>query len=108
MRARSGSVLVPLHPGRARRGARLDRSRAARHRIEANSVTDNPLVFPEDGDFVSGGNFHGEPVAIAIDLLKFAVSELASIGERRLYLLLNAEDRGLPLFLAHRSGCSRA
>jgi histidine ammonia-lyase len=72
--------------------------------IEANSVTDNPLVFPEDGDFVSGGNFHGEPVAIALDLLKLAVSELASISERRLYLLLNAADRGLPLFLAHRLG----
>jgi len=72
--------------------------------IEANSVTDNPLVFPEDGDFVSGGNFHGEPVAIVLDLLKIAVSELASIAERRLYLLLNAEDRGLPLFLAHRLG----
>ena len=71
---------------------------------EANSVTDNPLVFPEDGEFLSGGNFHGEPIALAIDFLKFAVSELASIGERRLYLLLNAEDRGLPLFLTGRSG----
>jgi histidine ammonia-lyase len=72
--------------------------------IEANSVTDNPLVFPEDGDFVSGGNFHGEPIALAIDVLKIAVAELASIAERRLYLLLNAEDRGLPLFLARRLG----
>jgi histidine ammonia-lyase len=72
--------------------------------IEANSVTDNPLVFPEDGEFVSGGNFHGEPVALAIDFLKIAASELASIGERRLYLLLNAQDRGLPLFLTERSG----
>lgn len=72
--------------------------------IEANSVTDNPLVFPEDGEFISGGNFHGEPVALAIDFLKIAVSELASIAERRLYLLLNAEDRGLPLFLARRLG----
>jgi histidine ammonia-lyase len=72
--------------------------------IEANSVTDNPLVFPEDGEFISGGNFHGEPIALAIDFLKIAVSELASIGERRLYLLLNAEDRGLPLFLANRLG----
>jgi histidine ammonia-lyase len=71
---------------------------------EANSVTDNPLVFPEDGVFLSGGNFHGEPIALAIDFLKIAVSELASIGERRLYLLLNAEDRGLPLFLTGRSG----
>lgn len=72
--------------------------------IEANSVTDNPLVFPEDGDFLSGGNFHGEPIALAIDILKIALSELASIAERRLYLLLNAEDRGLPLFLARRLG----
>jgi histidine ammonia-lyase len=72
--------------------------------IEANSVTDNPLVFPDDGEFLSGGNFHGEPVAIVLDLLKIAVSELASISERRLYLLLNAEERGLPLFLTGRSG----
>jgi histidine ammonia-lyase len=72
--------------------------------IEANSVTDNPLVFPEDREFLSGGNFHGEPVALVLDFLKFAVSELASIGERRLYLLLNAEDRGLPLFLTQRLG----
>jgi histidine ammonia-lyase len=71
---------------------------------ESNSVTDNPLVFPEDGEFLSGGNFHGEPVALAIDFLKIALSELASIGERRLYLLLNAEDRDLPLFLTGRSG----
>ena len=72
--------------------------------IEANSVTDNPLVFPEDGDIISGGNFHGEPIALAIDYLKIAVSELASIAERRLYLLLNAEDRGLPLFLTTHLG----
>jgi histidine ammonia-lyase len=72
--------------------------------IEANSVTDNPLVFPEDGEFLSGGNFHGEPIALAIDFLKLAVAELASIAERRLYLLLNAEDRGLPLFLTERRG----
>ncbi len=71
---------------------------------EANSVTDNPLVFPEDGEFLSGGNFHGEPIALAIDFLKMAICELASISERRLYLLLNAEDRGLPLFLTGRSG----
>jgi len=72
--------------------------------IEANSVTDNPLVFPEDGAFISGGNFHGEPIALALDFLKIAASELASIAERRLYLLLNAADRGLPLFLAKRTG----
>ena len=71
---------------------------------EANSVTDNPLVFPDDGEFLSGGNFHGEPIALAIDFLKMAIGEFASIGERRLYLLLNAEDRDLPLFLTGRSG----
>ncbi len=72
--------------------------------IEANSVTDNPLVFPEDRAFLSGGNFHGEPIALAIDFLKMAICEIASISERRLYLLLNAADRDLPLFLARKSG----
>ncbi|MBV9233624.1 MAG: histidine ammonia-lyase [Candidatus Eremiobacteraeota bacterium] len=72
--------------------------------IEANSVTDNPLVFAEDEEFISGGNFHGEPVALAIDFLKIAASELASIAERRLYLLLNAADRELPLFLTRQVG----
>ena len=72
--------------------------------IEAVSVTDNPLVFPEDGEFLTGGNFHGQPVALACDLLKMSLAELAGISERRLYLLLNAEERGLPLFLTGRSG----
>jgi histidine ammonia-lyase len=72
--------------------------------IEAISVTDNPLVFPDDGEFLSGGNFHGQPVALACDLLKIALAELAGISERRLYLLLNGEERGLPLFLSGRSG----
>ncbi len=72
--------------------------------VEANSVTDNPLVFPDDGVFISGGNFHGEPVALTLDYMKMAISEIASISERRLYLLLNAEDRDLPLFLTGRSG----
>jgi histidine ammonia-lyase len=72
--------------------------------VEINSVTDNPLVFPEDGLFISGGNFHGEPVALTLDYVKMAISEIASISERRLYLLLNAEDRDLPLFLTGRSG----
>jgi histidine ammonia-lyase len=72
--------------------------------IESISVTDNPLVFPEDGEFLTGGNFHGEPVALASDFLKIALTELASISERRLYLLLNGEERGLPLFLARKPG----
>jgi histidine ammonia-lyase len=72
--------------------------------IEVISVTDNPLVFPDDGVFLTGGNFHGEPVALSADFLKIALAEIASISERRLYLLLNGEERGLPLFLTGRSG----
>jgi len=87
-------------------GAVRDASAYARTAIEteAISVTDNPLVFPDDGEFLSGGNFHGQPVALACDVLKIALAELASISERRLYLLLNGEERGLPLFLTGRSG----
>jgi histidine ammonia-lyase len=92
---------IPVVHGAVRDAIAYARSVA---RTEANSVTDNPLVFPDDGEFLSGGNFHGEPIALAIDFVKFAICELASIGERRLYLLLNAEDRGLPLFLTGRSG----
>ncbi len=75
--------------------------------IEINSATDNPLVF-EDGDIVSGGNFHGEPVAIALDLLAIAVAELGSISDRRVEHLLNPKlSYGLPAFLAPDSGlCS--
>ncbi len=87
-------------------GAVRDAAAHARRVIEteAISVTDNPLVFPQDGEFLSGANFHGQPVALASDLLKLALAELAGISERRLYLLLNAEERGLPLFLTGRSG----
>jgi histidine ammonia-lyase len=87
-------------------GAIRDAAAHARKVIEteAISVTDNPLVFPEDGEFLSGGNFHGQPVALVCDVLKIALAELAGISERRLYLLLNAEERGLPLFLTGRSG----
>ncbi len=87
-------------------GAIRDTIAHARHviEIEAISVTDNPLVFPDDGIFLTGGNFHGEPIAFAADFLKIAAAEIASMGERRLYLLLNAEERGLPLFLTGRSG----
>jgi histidine ammonia-lyase len=72
--------------------------------IEAISVTDNPLVFAEDEDFLTGGNFHGQPVALACDFLKAAMTELASISERRNYQLLNGEERGLPLFLSRKPG----
>ncbi|HEX5505761.1 MAG TPA: histidine ammonia-lyase [Thermomicrobiales bacterium] len=72
--------------------------------IEINSATDNPLCFPESGRVLSGGNFHGQPVAIALDLLKIAVAEIADISERRTYLLLDPARSGLPAFLAANPG----
>lgn len=69
---------------------------------EINSVTDNPLVF-DDGDIVSGGNFHGQPLALAMDYAAMALAELASISERRTYLLLAGHD-GLPELLMADTG----
>ncbi len=70
---------------------------------EINSVTDNPTVFPEEDQIVSGGNFHGEPLALALDFLAMALSELGSISERRTYRLISGE-RGLPEFLVAKPG----
>ncbi len=70
---------------------------------EANSVTDNPLVFP-DGDVVSGGNFHGQPVSQAMDFTAIAVSTLANISERRIEQMVNPDISGLPPFLARNPG----
>jgi histidine ammonia-lyase len=70
---------------------------------ECNSVSDNPLVFPEEGRILFGGNLHGESTAIATDVLAIAVSELASISERRTFQLLSGE-RGLPDFLTSAPG----
>ncbi len=70
---------------------------------EANAVTDNPLVFA-NGDVVSGGNFHGQPVSQALDFLKIAVSTLANISERRIEQLVNPDISGLPPFLAKNPG----
>jgi len=70
---------------------------------EINSVTDNPTVFPDDDLIVSGGNFHGEPLALALDFLAIAISELGSISERRIYRLISGE-RGLPAFLVANPG----
>jgi len=80
---------------------------ALRHCVETveteiNSVTDNPLVF-ENGDIISGGNFHGQPLALAIDYAKIALAEFASISERRTYLLLEGHD-GLPELLMEETG----
>jgi len=71
---------------------------------EANAVTDNPLIFPNEGDVLSGGNFHAEPVAFAADHLALAVCELASLSERRLAILVDPKMSGLPAFLVANSG----
>jgi len=70
---------------------------------EINSVTDNPIVFPDDDMIISGGNFHGEPLALALDFLSIALSEIGSISERRTYRLI-AGERGLPEFLVANPG----
>ncbi len=72
--------------------------------IEANSSTDNPLVFPEEGKILSCGNFHGEPVAFALDFAAIALSALASISECRIEKLINPAMSGLPAFLAPNGG----
>lgn len=72
---------------------------------ELGSVVDNPIVFPETGEVVSGGNFHGEPLAFGLDFASIAVSELASISERRTDRMLDpARSRGLPPFLSPHPG----
>ena len=70
---------------------------------EINSVSDNPLVFP-DGQVISAGNFHGQPVALAMDFLSIATAELGNISERRIERLLNPALSGLPPFLAVQGG----
>ncbi|MGH6926151.1 MAG: histidine ammonia-lyase [Propylenella sp.] len=88
-------------------GACLDllRQAAATLSIEANAVTDNPLVFVEDGAIVSGGNFHAEPVAFAADQIALAIAELGAIAQRRVAMLVNpALSFGLPAFLTPEPG----
>jgi histidine ammonia-lyase len=74
---------------------------------ELNAATDNPLVFPDEDLIVSGGNFHGQPLALAFDMVSMAISEMANISERRLELMLNPNMSGLPAFLSPDEGlCS--
>ena len=70
---------------------------------EINSVTDNPNIFPDEDKIVSGGNFHGQPLALTLDFLSIAMSELANISERRIYQLISGQ-RNLPLFLVKEPG----
>lgn len=75
--------------------------------IEINSVTDNPIIFQEDRAGISGGNFHGQPMALPFDFLKIAQAELANVSERRIERLVNPAYSGLPAFLTNHGGvCS--
>src|SRR5205814_9399942 len=72
--------------------------------IEANGVTDNPLIFPESSESLSGGNFHAEPVAFAADNLALAIAEIGALSERRIALLMDGNLSGLPPFLVEEGG----
>ena len=87
-------------------GACLDliRNCSVTLRLEANAVTDNPLLFVDAGDVLSGGNFHAEPVAFAADTLALALAEIGSMAERRVAVLVDPKMSGLPAFLVENSG----
>ena len=87
-------------------GACLDllRQAAATLAVEANGVSDNPLVFADTGEVVSGGNFHAEPVAFAADMIAMALCEIGSLAERRIAMLIDPALSGLPAFLTPRPG----
>jgi histidine ammonia-lyase len=87
-------------------GAVLDvlRQAAATLEIEADSVSDNPLIFAETDEALSGGNFHAEPVAFAADMIALALCEIGSLAERRVAMLVDASLSNLPAFLTERSG----
>jgi histidine ammonia-lyase len=72
--------------------------------IEANAVSDNPLIFVDQGEILSGGNFHAEPVALVADALAVAIAEIASLSERRIALLVDPNFSGLPAFLVENPG----
>lgn len=92
---------MPQVHGAARDGVAFTRNALA---IEINSATDNPLVFADEELIVSGGNFHGQPVSQALDMLAIAVTQLAAISERRVEQLVNPSLSGLPPFLTANSG----
>ncbi|WP_297356074.1 histidine ammonia-lyase [Paraburkholderia sp.] len=87
-------------------GACLDQMRHASDvlLIEANAVSDNPLIFPDTGEVLSGGNFHAEPVAFAADNLALAAAEIGALAERRIALLIDSTLSGLPPFLVRDGG----
>ncbi len=87
-------------------GACLDqlRNAAAIIEIEANAVSDNPLIFVEEGDVLSGGNFHAQPIAFAADNMALAIAEIGAMSERRMALLLDSHLSQLPAFLVKDAG----
>ena len=87
-------------------GAALDilRQAAATLATEANGVTDNPLIFADTGEALSGGNFHAEPVAFAADIIALAICEIGSLAERRIAMLVDPALSGLPAFLTPKPG----
>ena len=87
-------------------GACLDllRQAAATLLIEANGVSDNPLIFAETDEALSGGNFHAEPVAFAADMIALAICEIGSLAERRIAMLVDPALSGLPAFLTPKPG----
>ena len=87
--------------GAVREGLAFARQTLAR---EINSATDNPLCFPEAEEVISGGNFHGQPVALALDMAKLSLTQLGNFSERRSYRLLDAARSGLPPFLSSQPG----
>ncbi|WP_202406392.1 histidine ammonia-lyase [Pontibacillus yanchengensis] len=72
--------------------------------IEANAATDNPLIFEDGQTIISGGNFHGQPIALAMDFMKIGIAELANISERRVERLVNPQLNDLPPFLSAKPG----
>lgn len=92
---------MPQVHGAARDGVGFCRGVLA---LEINAATDNPLVFPDLGEIVSGGNFHGQPVSLALDVLAIAASHLANVSERRVEQLVNPSLSHLPPFLAKDPG----
>ena len=87
-------------------GACLDQLRNAARiiEIEANAVSDNPLIFTEEGDILSGGNFHAQPIAFAADNIALAIAEIGALSERRMALLLDTNMSALPPFLVKDAG----
>ncbi len=87
-------------------GACLDllRQAAATLTTEANAVSDNPLIFAETDEALSGGNFHGQPVAFAADMIAIAICEIGSLAERRIAMLVDPALSGLPAFLTPKPG----